>query len=109
MAFLSKIKRVVKLQTGEQSPRSNTQSMDSLGAAASDSQLSSTSENSRTAIYEDLLVGGDIILDVIYSTRENVHIVHEVFRQVPFKRVGIKRGYGCGYGWRIRMRMRKYG
>ena len=26
-----------------------------------------------------------------------------------FGRVGIKRGYGCGYGWRIRMRMRKYG
>ena len=81
VAFLSKIKRVVKMQTGEQSPKSNTQSMDSLGAAASDSQLSSASESSRPAIYEDLLLGGDIILDVIYSTRENVHIVHEVFRQ----------------------------
>ena len=84
VAFLSKIKRVVKMQTSElQSPRSATQSMDSLGGAGSDSQLSSASENSRaSAIYEDLLLGGDIILDVIYSTRENVHIVHEVFRQV---------------------------
>jgi hypothetical protein len=84
VAFLSKIKRVVKKQSGDlQSPRSNTQSMDTIGGASSESQLSTVSENSRAAaIYEDLVLGGDIILDVIYSTRENVHIVHEVFRQV---------------------------
>ena len=87
VAFLSKIKRVVnvaKMQSGElQSPRGTTQSVDNLGGASSESQLSTVSENSRAAaIYEDLLLGGDIILDVIYSTRENVHIVHEVFRQV---------------------------
>ncbi|CAB3994423.1 ral GTPase-activating subunit alpha-2 isoform X2, partial [Paramuricea clavata] len=81
--FLSKIKRVVKMQYGElQSPRGHAQSVDTLAGASSESQLSTVSENSRAAaIYEDFLLGGDIILDVIYSTRENVHIVHEVFRQ----------------------------
>ncbi|XP_028395941.1 ral GTPase-activating protein subunit alpha-2-like isoform X2 [Dendronephthya gigantea] len=83
VAFLSKIKRVVKMQAGDlSSPRDTSQSMDTLGVAGSESQVSTASENSRAAaIYEDLLLGGDIILDVIYSTRENVHIVHEVFRQ----------------------------
>ena len=82
--FLSKIKRVVKMQYGElQSPRGHAQSVDTLAGASSESQLSTVTENSRAAaIYEDLVLGGDIILDVIYSTRENVHIVHEVFRQV---------------------------
>ena len=84
VAFLSKIKRVAKLQSGElQSPRGNGQSVDNLSVASGESQLTTVSENSRAAAaYEDLLLGGDIILDVIYSTRENVHIVHEVFRQV---------------------------
>ena len=88
VAFLSKIKRVVnvvKMQSGElQSQRGTAQSVDNLsGVSSSESQLSTVSENSRAAsMYEDLLLGGDIILDVICSTRENVHIVHEVFRQV---------------------------
>ena len=80
VAFLSKIKRVVKMQHGE--AQSTSQSVDNLGGTGSESQLSTMSENSRAAIYEELLLGGDIILDVICSTRENVHIVHEVFRQV---------------------------
>ena len=84
VAFLSKIKRVVKMQSGDlSSPKDTSQSMDTLGVVGSESQLSTVSENSRSAaLYEDLLLGGDIILDVIYSTRENVHIVLEVFRQV---------------------------
>lgn len=83
VAFLSKIKRVIKMQAGDLQSPQVTQSLDTLSGANSESQLSSMSENSRAAAaYEELMLGGDIILDVIYSTRENVHIVHEVFRQV---------------------------
>lgn len=76
VAFLSKIKRVVKMQAA------TSTSVDTLTSTNNDLQASTVSEGSRNALYEDLLLGSSIILDVIYSTRENVHIVHEVFRQV---------------------------
>ncbi|XP_046849853.1 ral GTPase-activating protein subunit alpha-1-like isoform X3 [Xenia sp. Carnegie-2017] len=75
VAFLSKIKRVVKMQAAAST------SVDTLTSTNNDLQASTVSEGSRNALYEDLLLGSSIILDVIYSTRENVHIVHEVFRQ----------------------------
>ena len=62
--------------------RSTSQSTESLGSSSTDQQGSSSDQNRGAARYEDLIVAGDVIRDVIYSTRENVHIVHEVFRQV---------------------------
>ena len=84
MAFTSKIKRVVKLHYGDMiDMRVTSQSTESL--TSSSDQQQSGEQNRAMAMYEDLIVAGNVIRDVIYSTRENVHIVHEVFRQVRKK------------------------
>ena len=62
--------------------RSTSQSTDSLNNGANETQAVTTEQSRKGAIYEDLIVSGKVIRDVIYSTRENVQIVHEVFRQV---------------------------
>ena len=62
--------------------RSTSQSTDSLNNGANETQAATTEQSRKGAIYEDLIVSGKVIRDVIYSTRENVQILHEVFRQV---------------------------
>lgn len=105
VAFTSTIKRVVKMQYGEQlDPRNASQSTESLGSVATEPQTPTTTEQNRgSAMSEYLIVAGDVIRDVIYSTRENVHIVHEVFRQgftLPMdKSVIIKQVLAVYYNW----------
>ena len=84
VAFTSKIKRLVRTPYGEpQDPRGAPQSTDSLSIGPSESQTPATTEQNRGSTSgEELIAAGNVIRDVIYSTRQNVHIVHEVFRQV---------------------------
>ena len=44
-----------------------------------------TSFDDRNTHYENLLVTADVVRSVLYSTKDNVLCLHEVFRQVCFK------------------------